>query len=149
MLSLVLVLAPVAVWAAMTPDHARELVLSMAAQSESADTIIEALVEDGRSLEDATAVSIDTLVSIDYRIPLAEAALCRALGEEQFEAVGYIAIEAAGGNEAQRELVDWIASFRPAACAAVQLKAPPGRLSPGQASPGQSTPPETDVSPSA
>ena len=131
----------------MDAEQARAVIQSLALESESADTILETLTEAGRTLEDSTAISIATLQSLAYRIPLAEAALCRAQGEDQFETVGYIAIEAAGGEEAQQELLDWIASFRPGACAGIQLKAPPGRLSPGEGNPGQSTP--EDVSPSA
>lgn len=148
LLSAFLMLVPITLWAAMSVGQAREWVRTMEIQEESADAIMDALMEEGLSLEDATALAIDAAETLKFRIALAEAALCLASGEEQFGEVGYIALRAAGGDEAEREFIDNIAAFRPGFCGSVELKAPPGSLSTGDGGSQQSSPPE-DVSPSS
>lgn len=129
-------LACTPVWAAMTPDQAREAVTSMLADAEPADAIINLLLEDGWTTAEATALAIEVASEADRQVALALAGLCMAENEEEFERIGSLAILAAGGERADPLLIDEIADFRPGACANVQLQAAPGPLGPGDGSAG-------------
>ena len=85
---------PMAATAAMKNSEAEAMVVSMLAASASAEQIIETLVEDGRSLRDATAIAVDVARG-DDRIALAKAGICMSSDTTQAEKVGMAAIDVA------------------------------------------------------
>ena len=77
--------------AAMQIDEANATAKSMLLKDDAASQIIEALVEGGRSLGEATAIAVDA-ASGDDRIALAKAGICASSDTKQAEKVGKAAI---------------------------------------------------------
>ncbi len=147
-LLVVLSLAPVSLCLAQSLGEARSMVQSMEREAEPAESTMDALIETGIQLPEATALAIGAAETADYRVALAEAALCLARGETEFETVGNVAIAAAGEAGADDSVIDSIAAFRPGGCSGIELQAaPPGLLSTDSGVQNQSTP--DDVSPSS
>ena len=86
-----LVTMPLLAGAAMRSSEAEATVVAMLGAGASSTEIIEALVEDGRSLRDATALAVG-VANGDHRIDLAKTGICAASDTTQAEKVGRAAI---------------------------------------------------------
>jgi len=86
---------PLTATAAMQIDEAEAAVKAMLGEGSSAASVIEALVEDGRSLREATKTAV-TASAGDNRIDLAKAGICAAADTAQAEKVGLAAIGVVG-----------------------------------------------------
>jgi len=79
------------VYAIMYESQAEATVKAMLDDGASASEIVGALVEDGRSLQDATAVAVVSTLG-GTQIDMAEAGICAALDIAQAERVGQAAV---------------------------------------------------------
>ncbi len=84
--------------ARMSDEAARSATVA-AVGNTSADGIIKMLVEDGRSLGDATALAVSAVDDADARVKLAHAGICAARDTAQAEGVGSAALAVAAGDD--------------------------------------------------
>lgn len=115
--------------AAMTDDAARQAVIDALARGASADAIIEQLVDDGRSLQDATAIAVAASDGRD-RIELARAGICASGDEAEAQQVGQSARDIVGPG-AEDEIDALVALY-----VATECDAPPQTWVPGEAAGG-------------
>ncbi len=83
---------PLSAYAVMHEGQAEATVKAMLDGGASASEIVGALVEDGRSLQDATAVAVVSTLG-GTQIDMAEAGICAASDVTQAERVGQAAVD--------------------------------------------------------
>jgi len=121
---------PLTATAAMQIDEAEAAVKAMLGEGASADQVIEALVEDGRSLRVATATAVNA-ASGDNQIDLAKAGICASTDTAQAEKVGQAAIDVAGATSLIDQIEGAIETYDTGGCAFLaEKKLPPSIYSP-------------------
>ena len=106
---------PLAATAAMQIDEAEASVNTMLGQGSSAAEIIEALVEDGRSLREATKTAVKAS-SGDSQIDLAKAGICASSDTTQAEQVGAAALSVAGEGTLANEIKGAVEDYGTGMC---------------------------------
>ncbi len=124
-------------FALMNDSEALQAVEAALADGQSADAIIEMLVEDGRSLADATALAVGNSAGQE-QVELARAGICAALDNPEAEQVGQAALGAGGGSQPLEDEIESLVALY----AATQCQAPPETYRPAGAveEPGGGTP---------
>ena len=131
---------PLAATAATQIDEAEASVNTMLSQGSSAVEIINALVEGGRSLREATKMAVNTS-SGDNQIDLARAGICASSDTTQAEQVGAAALSVAGEGALANEIKGAVEGFETGMCARDAMKdktAPVGYSSDSSSSGGVS-----------
>jgi len=93
--------------AQMSDEAARDATVAALGDT-SPDGIIRMLVEDGRSLSDATALAISAAGDADARVKLARAGICAAQDTTQAEGVGSASLSVVEGDEQLARQVDML-----------------------------------------
>jgi hypothetical protein len=154
-------LVPVSVQAKMTDNEAVQIVQQMLANSDSADEIIQFLVDDGWELDVATALTVKLATNGRERMDLAKAGICAAEDNTQADKVGEAAIlEVVDSETMVRDIHGLVQGYQTGMCDEPDWReyplggsrggaenittTPPGTGKP----PGIITGPGTDVSPS-
>ena len=121
---------PLAASAAMKNSEAGASVVAQLSAGASAEQIIETLVEDGRSLRDATAIAVD-VAGGDDRIALAKAGICMSVDTTQAEKVGRAAIDVADeATTLVHEIEGAIEGYETGLCASSDEKKHPPSIYP-------------------
>ncbi|RLA44046.1 MAG: hypothetical protein DRQ97_11950 [Gammaproteobacteria bacterium] len=87
-----LIALPLAASAAMTDAQATAAVQGMLADGRSSTEIIKSLMEDGRNLQDATVLSVETATG-DAKLDLARVGICLAEDVAEAEQVGRACVD--------------------------------------------------------
>lgn len=104
-LSGALLCLPLLANAAMTDAEAGAMVKSMLEEKKSADEIIQALIDDGRSLRDATVLAVQNSAG-NAQYTLGMVGICRAVDATKAEEVGK-----ACANECSKEVQELVDSL--------------------------------------
>lgn len=112
---------PLAATAAMQTDEAEAAVNTMLGEGTSAPEIIEALVEDGLSLDEATKTAVKAS-SGDNQIDLARAGICASSDTTQAEQVGAAALTVAGEGSLANKIKAAVEGFETGLCASYVKK---------------------------
>ena len=116
-----------AVQAAMSTADAMDMAKSMAGQGKSDKEIVKYLIDDGRMVEQATAVVVASAESGDRRVNATKAGLCYARDGDEAEQVRSAAYAAAGDETLALEIRTALATFSRSSCTSIGVHI----LSPG------------------
>jgi hypothetical protein len=115
-------LASRAVWPAMSDQEARDLITAMTNNYSSYADIILTLMEDGRTLPEATEMTMLEVKQLKLRTQLARTALCLSRDVGEAEQVTNAAISAVPpGDDVVKEFVSEYVKYQRSSCLASDL----------------------------
>jgi hypothetical protein len=132
-------------WSVMPDEEAQALVSAMLQESASYQNIVQTLIQDGRSLPEATQVTMRVVKPFEQRAQLARTALCMSRDIDEAERVTNAAIAAiTPGDAVVDEIVSEFVKYQRSSCLDTEIiQRPPFEYATDSLIPGPG-----DVSPS-